>query len=224
MSNTEGFCNVALDLNESDMNCVNNNNNNNINNNVSKNMKDLAVYVKNVNFEYRRNHKVLNNISMQVPRGKIFALLGPNGTGKTTFIRTILGQLKCKSGTIRVFGVRSGSKYSDIPGPGVGYMPQELALFEEFTIGEILSYYGTIYHLYGNDMQQRIDALIQLLNLPEKTRLISQLSGGQMRRVSIAITMIHKPKLIILDEPTVGVDSLLRRRIWDHLEDICVNF
>ncbi|CAG2167741.1 unnamed protein product, partial [Oppiella nova] len=117
--------------------------------------------------------------SNEVPRGNIFALLGPNGTGKTTLIRTILGRLRYKSGSIRVFGVKSGSDYSDIPGPGVGYMPQELALFEEFTIEECLTYYGTIYNLNAEDMQIRIDALMQLLNLPEKTRPVSQLSGGQ---------------------------------------------
>ena len=129
-----------------------------------------------------------------------------------------------KSGSIRVFGVRAGSNQSDIPGPGAGYMPQELALFEEFTIQEILKYYGTIYHLKSEELDKRVDDLIKLLNLPEKTRTISKLSGGQQRRVSIAITMIHRPKLIILDEPTVGVDSLLRKKIWNYLEDICHRF
>ena len=137
-------------------------------------------------------------------------------------MRSILGRLRPKSGSIRVFGVKAGSKQSDIPGPGAGYMPQELALFEEFTIEEILKYYGTIYHLSFKEVYNRIDELIKLLNLPEKSRLITQLSGGQKRRVSIAITMIHSPKLIILDEPTVGVDSLLRYRIWKYLEECCV--
>ena len=103
-------------------------------------------------------------------------------------------------------------------------MPQELALFEEFTIREILTYYGSIYHLQGEELSHRIDCLLEILNLPEKSRPISKLSGGQQRRVSIAITMIHKPKLIILDEPTVGVDSLLRKKIWNYLEDICERF
>ena len=128
-----------------------------------------------------------------------------------------------KSGSIRVFGVIAGTKQSDIPGPGAGYMPQELALFDEFTIEEILTYYGTIYNMRGDELHKRIDELILLLNLPEKDRPIGRLSGGQQRRVSIAITMIHKPKLIILDEPTVGVDSLLRKRIWNYLENICQN-
>ncbi|CAG2107865.1 unnamed protein product [Medioppia subpectinata] len=79
--------------------------------------------------------------------GKIFAMLGPNGTGKTTLMRVILGQLRLTSGTIEVFGKMAGSVGLGIPGPGVGYMPQELALFDYFTIGEILNYYGMIYHI-----------------------------------------------------------------------------
>ena len=119
-----------------------------------------------------------------------------------------------------MFGRIPGSPQSDIPGPGAGYMPQELALFDEFSIEEILNYYGVIYHLKRQQIDNRVSELIQILNLSEKERLIGRLSGGQKRRVSIAITMIHKPKLIILDEPTVGVDSLLRKKIWQYLEEM----
>ncbi|CAG2164241.1 unnamed protein product [Oppiella nova] len=98
-------------------------------------------------------------------------------------------------------------------------MPQELALFDEFTIEEILIYYGIIYHMNRQEIDKRIANLREILNLPEKSRIISRLSGGQQRRVSIAITMIHRPRLIILDEPTVGVDSLLRHKIWQPNSD-----
>jgi ABC-type multidrug transport system ATPase subunit len=152
--------------------------------------------------------------------GKIYALLGPNGCGKTTLLRLVLGRLKPKSGCIRVFGVEPNSKKCEIPGPGVGYMPQEIALFNELTIEEILCYFGTIYHMSRDLIQKRIEHLIDLLRLPKKDRKISELSGGQQRLVSIAVTMIHRPPLLILDEPTVGVDSLLRCQIWKYLDNI----
>ena len=150
--------------------------------------------------------------------GKIFALLGPTGCGKTSLIKVILGRIQIDSGSVLVYGMKPGTKNSGIPGPAVGYMPQELALFEEFTIEEILKYYGMIYHLKAAELNDRIDSLIELLNLPERTRPVTKLSGGQQRRVSIAVTLIHRPKLIVLDEPTVGVDSLLRHKIWKYLQ------
>ena len=139
----------------------------------------------------------------------------------------MLGRLSLKSGSIRLFGVPSTSADCEIPGPSVGYMPQELALVEEFTVEEILRYYGMIYHLKGQRLKSRVNEIIEILNLSESQstgKPISRLSGGQQRRVSIAVTMIHRPKLIILDEPTVGVDSLLRARIWQYLEDICSTY
>jgi ABC-type multidrug transport system ATPase subunit len=99
-------------------------------------------------------------------------------------------------------------------------MPQEIALFSELTIEEILCYFGTVYHMNRDVIQKRIQHLIELLRLPKTDRKISELSGGQQRLVSIAVTMIHRPPLLILDEPTVGVDSLLRCQIWKYLDNI----
>ena len=149
--------------------------------------------------------------------------MGSNGCGKTTLLRLILGRLQPKSGSIRVFGAKPNSKDSNIPGSGVGYMPQNIALFNEFTVEEILKYYAIIYDMNSEDIQQRVDHLIELLNLPKRNRKIGLLSGGQQRLVSMSVTLVHKPPLLILDEPTVGVDSLLRYRIWQYLENICTN-
>ena len=136
--------------------------------------------------------------------GKIYALLGSSGCGKTTLLRILLGRIKPKKGKISVFGEEPGSKTSHIPGPGVGYMPQDLALFPEFTIEETLIYFGSLYHMDSDLIQDRIDFLIKLLNLPPKDRKISTLSGGQQRRASIAVALFHAPPLLILDEPTVS--------------------
>lgn len=125
------------------------------------------------------------------------------------------------SGSVRIFGQVPGAKESDIPGPGVGYMPQELALFGLLTINEVLHYYGRLYGMDPDVIRERVQKFITLLNLPTKHRRVSQLSGGQQRRVSLAVTLIHRPPLLILDEPTVGVDSLLRCRIWNYLEELC---
>lgn len=155
--------------------------------------------------------------------GKIFALLGSNGCGKTTMLRMVLGRLKPEHGYIKVFGVKPGTRNSQIPGAGVGYMPQNISLIPEFTIEETLGYFGQIYHMNSKEVRDRVDKLIELLNLPDRKQLVRKLSGGQKRLVSLAVTLVHKPPLVILDEPTVGVDSMLRYRIWNHLEYLCAN-
>ncbi|CAG2112191.1 unnamed protein product, partial [Medioppia subpectinata] len=152
---------------------------------------------------------------------KICALLGCNGCGKTTLSRLILGILKPSAGTVTVFGRRPGSQLSGIPGPRVGYMPQDIALYPDLTVAEALRYYAMIYSMGAKLTADRIHEFRELLDLPEDHHFVGQLSGGQQRLVSMAVTMIHKPRLLVLDEPTVGLDSILRARIWEYLENQC---
>ncbi|GLH11318.1 Multidrug resistance protein homolog 65 [Gryllus bimaculatus] len=136
---------------------------------------------------------ILDGLNMTVPKGVIYGLLGASGCGKTTLLSCIVGRRRLDSGEIWVLGGRPGSRGSGVPGPRIGYMPQDLALYQEFTIRETLLYFGWVNFMTTKEID---------------------------RRVSFAAALIHDPELLILDEPTVGVDPLLRQNIWDHLVQI----
>ena len=149
-----------------------------------------------------------------------YGLLGASGCGKTTLLSCIVGRRRLNSGEIWVLGGRPGSKGSGVPGPRIGYMPQELALYGEFTIRETLIYFGWIYGMDTDEVDEKTDFLLKMLQLPNASRMVKNLSGGQQRRISLAAALIHDPELLILDEPTVGVDPVLRQNIWDYLVEI----
>ena len=149
-------------------------------------------------------------------------MLGSNGSGKTTLLKVICGRLTPRSGRVEVFECKPGHNHPDIPGPGVGYMPQEIALFENFSIKQILTYYAMLYGMSGDAMDSRIKELSVLLRLPQVDRRVDRLSGGERRLVSLSAALIHSPKLLILDEPTVGVDPPIRHQIWGYLRELCL--
>uniref|UniRef100_H3CWT8 ATP-binding cassette, sub-family H, member 1 n=1 Tax=Tetraodon nigroviridis TaxID=99883 RepID=H3CWT8_TETNG len=164
--------------------------------------------------------KVLNNLNLSVPQGQIYGLLGPSGCGKTTLLKCIVGTLKISWGHITVLGKPPAFPGHEVPGKMVGYMPQDLALYNEFTISDTLVFFGRIHGLTWKDTQARMDFLIDFLDLPQKNSLVRNLSGGQKRRVSLGAALLQNPELLILDEPTVGVDPVLRAKIWQHLVEI----
>ncbi|VVC87177.1 ABC transporter G family member 23 isoform X2 [Leptidea sinapis] len=190
------------------------------NNTILEKRQEAAVCVRHAFKHYgsnKRPNHVLSNLDMTVKKGTIYGLLGASGCGKTTLLSCIVGRRKLNSGEIWVLGGKPGTKGSGVPGKRVGYMPQEIALYGEFTIKETMMYFGWIFGMETSEIKQRLRFLLDFLDLPSENRMVKNLSGGQQRRVSFAVALMHDPELLILDEPTVGVDPLLRQSIWTHL-------
>ena len=163
-------------------------------------------------------HKVLDQISLDINGGELLGLIGPSGSGKTTTIKCLLGMETLNAGSTEVFN-------HSMPNRGVlshiGYMGQTDALYENLTAKQNLTFFGHLSGLKGQQLAQSIDQNMKLVNLEgtlDKT--INTFSGGMKRRLSLAITLLSNPDLIILDEPTVGIDPKLRQQIWSQLKSL----
>lgn len=151
-----------------------------------------AISVKELALSFGKT-EVLKGLTLEAPVGCIYGLLGPSGCGKTSLIRCIVGVLKNFTGTLRVLGQQPGSSDSLIPGSAVGYMPQDVTLFDDLSIKETLQYFGALFGMSSDQVNERSSFLVKFLDLPEEKRLVRNLSGGQKRRVSLASALIHKP-------------------------------
>lgn len=169
-------------------------------------------------------------------------MLGASGCGKTTLISCLIGRRKLHSGNIFVFGKRPNTKEFNDSCLRIGYMPQvtftfiflyfkndynnknwilkELGLYEEFTLRETLTYFGWIGNLPTDTLETRIEFLLKMFELFDFDKFVNEFSAGQKRRVSLAVALLHEPELLLLDEPTVGSDPILRQIIWKHFEKI----
>jgi ABC-2 type transport system ATP-binding protein len=175
---------------------------------------DCAVCAENLTKDFG-SFRAVDHISFEVPRGQIFGFLGPNGSGKTTTIRMLLGLLRPSDGTAEVLGhdVRSEA---DAIRPRVGYMSQRFSLYDDLTVLENLRFYGRTYGL-----QARIDFATQMADLQgRETMRAKTLSGGWRQRLALGAAILHEPELIFLDEPTAGVDPVSRRAFWDLLYEL----
>lgn len=165
--------------------------------------------------------QVLFDISIDIPFSKIIGILGPSGSGKTTLVKMIAGIDEASSGEVYVLNEKM-PKLSLMN--KIGYMAQADALYGELTAEENLNFFASMYNFPRAKKKQRIAEVLELVNLTEfSKRQVKQFSGGMKRRLSLAIALIHEPPILILDEPTVGIDPILRKSIWEELRRICEN-
>lgn len=167
-----------------------------------------------------RDFEAVKGVSLSVKEGEIFGLLGPNGAGKTTLISMIVGILKVTSGEIRVFGEDINQHAKEIKSK-MGYVPQDLAFFEKLNAYDNVLYWGRLYGLKGDDLKQKTQKALEYTGLWDRRKnLPTQYSGGMKRRLNIACAIVHQPKLLFMDEPTVGVDPQSRNSILDSIKEL----
>ncbi len=174
---------------------------------------DIAVKITKLSVTLDRKVKALKNVSIDLPAGKTIGVIGPSGAGKTTLIRAIVGRLKVFKGSILVFDLLAGSPELRNT---ITYMTQELSVYSDLTARENLTYFATMAGQSRKESQKSVNEVLGLVDLLEKADVIvSNLSGGQKQRVSLAIALIGSPKVMVLDEPTVGLDPVLRDSLWN---------
>ncbi len=179
-------------------------------------MDTIAIEVKNLHKSFGEV-KAVDGIDFTVKAGEIFSLLGPNGAGKTTTISMISCLLRPNEGDVLVLG-HSVRKAPQAVKACLGVVPQEIALYEDLSARENLSFWGKMYGLRGKHLQQRVDEVLQVIGLADRQKgMVGKYSGGMKRRLNIGIALLHKPQLIIMDEPTVGIDPQSRRSILESV-------
>jgi len=176
-----------------------------------------CIVLQNIS-KYFGDKQVLDNIDLKIPRGSIYGILGPSGCGKTTTVKIMAGILEGTSGDAYVLGERMPQLAMM---DRIGYMAQSDALYTAMSAYENLAFFASLYGMKKPLVTERIDEVISLINLGEYLHSpVSVFSGGMKRRLSLAMALIHHPQVLILDEPTVGIDPLLRKDIWGKLNQM----
>ena len=185
-------------------------------------MEDLAIQIKDLKKSYKELH-ALKGVNINIPKGGFFGLLGPNGAGKTTTINILTGLVFKNSGNCFVFGKDTVDNYRYTRSK-IGIAAQELSVDWFFSIEKLLFFQAGYYGINRTDAKYRIEQLLKKLGLDKKKdSRLRQLSGGMKRRFQIAKALVHDPDILILDEPTAGVDVELRHELWDYLKELHSN-
>ncbi|MBT4823901.1 ABC transporter ATP-binding protein [Candidatus Woesearchaeota archaeon] len=165
-------------------------------------------------------NKILDNLNLSINKGDLIGLIGKSGEGKTTLLRVLIGFFKIDAGQI-LFNDQDITKKTSLIRDVVGFCTQENSFYPELTIEENLWYYGRLYKMSRRLLKKRSSHLLDLTGLEaHKKRLAGRISGGMKRRLDFAISLIHDPEILILDEPTTGLDPIIRKSIWDLIEKI----
>lgn len=174
---------------------------------------DNVVKISGLEVKYDKN-VILKNINLEIKKGEIIGFLGPSGSGKTTLVKAIIGMKSASKGKLQLLGETMPSLKVI---PKIGYMAQSDALYEDLSAIDNLLFFGELYNLKGKAAKERAMEVLTLVNLQDDyKKAVRNFSGGMKRRLSLAIALMHKPEVLILDEPTVGIDPVLRKKFWDE--------
>jgi len=166
--------------------------------------------------------RAVDELTLSVASGELFGLVGPDGAGKTTSLRLLAGLLDVTEGEANILGFDLGSKAEDIK-PHVGYMAQQFSLYGELSVLENLQFFAELFDVSKQDQRERTQRLLEFAGLTEFTnRRAVHLSGGMQKKLALACTLIHQPEILLLDEPTTGVDPVSRREFWNILTELHV--
>ncbi|MDO8459565.1 MAG: ABC transporter ATP-binding protein [Nanoarchaeota archaeon] len=164
---------------------------------------------------------VLDELSLSVKEGEIFGIVGRSGCGKTTLLKVLIGMLNYDLGTLSFNGERIHTFNKNLLKENIGFSSQENMLYDELTLSENIRYYGKLYGIKNNVIKSNANQLLKLFELENfKNSLLRTFSGGMKKRANILVSLIHNPKVLILDEPTAGLDPILRENIWYYIKQI----
>ncbi len=179
---------------------------------------NIVIRATNLSKQFGSEHAV-EDVTFEIPRGKIFGFVGPSGSGKTTTLRLLMGLYEPTSGEALVMG-KHPSRFSQSTRERIGYMPQLFALYPDLTVWENMNFAASLYGM-GLKRGARLNQLLDFVELSEhKGKQAKKISGGMQRRLSLAATLVHNPDVLFLDEPTAGIDPVLRRKFWEQFHQL----